>query len=47
MSNFFFCENVFKSRLLKGPQKESVCGKGLNMSIIGVLIIRYWITSYK
>ena len=29
MSNFSFCHNDFKSRLLQGRQKASVCGKGL------------------
>ena len=29
MSNFFLCQNVFKSRLLQMHQKESICGKDL------------------
>ena len=27
MSNFFFCQNVFKRRPLQRRQKESICGK--------------------
>ena len=30
MSNFSFCPNVFKSRLLPNSQKASVCGLILN-----------------
>ena len=29
LSNFYFCHNVFKSRLLHMYQKASICGKGL------------------
>ena len=29
LSNFFFCHNVFKSRLLQRRQKASICGEGL------------------
>ena len=29
LSNFFFCHNVFKSRLLQRRQEASVLGKGL------------------
>ena len=32
LSNFLFCCNVFKSRLLQRRQKASVYGKGINYS---------------
>ena len=31
MSNFFYCYNVFKSRLLQRHQKASICGKGIQL----------------
>ena len=31
LSNFFFCQNVFKSRLLQIRQKASTSGKGLTL----------------
>ena len=32
MSNYFFCHNVFKSRLLERHQKVSLCDKGLKQT---------------
>ena len=32
MSNFSFCQNVFKCRLQQGRQKASVCWKGYTLN---------------
>ena len=36
MSNFSFCHNVFRSRLLQRCQKASVCGKGFVKYIVSL-----------
>ena len=36
LNNFYFCHNVFKSRLLQRLQKASICGKALIYSCLHI-----------
>ena len=36
-SNFSFCHDVFKSRLLQIRQDASIAGKGLRRPVLGIL----------